>query len=427
MLPLRRVLAVGALAACATAATTCGVAYYPRDVADFCFSVCADADVGVADPPPSPPPGRPGLASVFWADVNAKSQPVLTYTGTAGPGGFPVAVSLETVTLSVATTAPFQGGLSYNVSFPSGGFDYVCPPLNYNGLVYGCQVGNGTQMWALHRLAADAPSVGARRGDILRIDVILSGAPFPAVGTLQPNAPPFGVARMDFSAAPIPRRDAGLLVLQQASAQINNALCVPASASSQLSLQGLRYSGYGVFSNDAGRTQLPSNWHMDDARKLLVIEPYPSQYWFNGTGFFVTEGAGTGAQCGWMNACNYRCEVYNYDSRFLDHIGTFAVTSKNAINNGSAFPSPRQIDVFVGNAIDAAGVFPCVMYMDAVTGVYLGLDKLELRPDACPNTAFYWYDTVVLAPPVFGAKGANGTGVVPFPSLCAGTEEQWNP
>ncbi|CAF4294278.1 unnamed protein product, partial [Adineta steineri] len=58
---------------------------------------------------------------------------------------------------------------------------------------------------------------------------------------------------------------------------------------------------------------------------------------------------------------------------------------------------PVAVKAWIGNAIDAAGVFPIVMYTDNATGHYLGLDKLD-TVIGLKMGATYWYlihDTTV--------------------------------
>ncbi len=55
--------------------------------------------------------------------------------------------------------------------------------------------------------------------------------------------------------------------------------------------------------------------------------------------------------------------MLNYDSRFLDFAGEWTVTRKT----GVADTAPRAVTAWLGHAIDAAGTFPVIMYLDKAT------------------------------------------------------------
>lgn len=61
---------------------------------------------------------------------------------------------------------------------------YQCPPDGYNGVAPECNGTSNTQLAILHLNTSDEK--------LYAIEVILSGAPFPPVGNLQDNQPPFG-------------------------------------------------------------------------------------------------------------------------------------------------------------------------------------------------------------------------------------------
>jgi len=79
-----------------------------------------------------------------------------------------------------------------------------------------------------------------------------------------------------------------------------------------------------------------------------------------------------------------------YDSRFLDYIGTWDITGKV----GSSDFAPTTAKVYLGNAIDAAGVFPCLMHIAVDGGYYLGLDKLDTTVGTGGSS--FWYPESML-------------------------------
>ena len=352
--------------------------YIPRQSETFCSSIDVNSTATVA--------AQEGEGiSVPWATLKNSAQWVTSYTDSG-----------SSMMLNVSIVA-----ISVSGSWPGVNLTYTCPPANYNGYPGGCAAAPQTQLWAVH--------TDASTGNIQRIDVVRSGAPFPTPSTLAGNQPPFGVARFAFAAPGIATMSSGLL--QLVPKNVSGLTCPAASLGQMLNLKGLRFSAYGYFSNNAGKSLMPSNWHMDDDRKLLVIEPLPAVFWFNNSGFFMSDSS---SQCVWDPLCNYECEVYNYDSRFLDYIGTWTITGKLGFNSTQS----RLVNAFLGNAIDAAGVFPCIMYMDVATGAYVGLDKFDTTPATAPTAAFYWYLQVVMTPPDFTQLA--------FPSSCSGSESQWS-
>ena len=306
---------------------------------------------------------------------------------------------------------------------------YACPPEGYFGVGPGCAVAPNTALLVTYRRP---PAVAGGATVLQRIDVIRSGSPFPQ--TLVANQPPFGAVSLDFTSSGIALQPCNssvsgwgcaaaggvasnflqLDLVASASAASSTGACLAAvnRSTQTLSLQGLRYSGYGYFTNNNGATLQASNWHMDDARKLLVIEPYPSPFWFNASGALLFAGPDT---CIFYRGCDYVCEVYNYDSRFMDYVGLMTFTAKlGSAGSGRAVTPPRTAHVWLGNAIDAAGVFPCLMYMDAATGFYLGLDRVGLQPGA--STGTYWYENVT---------ATLGLSQLALPAQCPGTKAEW--
>lgn len=59
-----------------------------------------------------------------------------------------------------------------------------------------------------------------------------------------------------------------------------------------------------------------------------------------------------------------------------------------------------SVDVWAGNAIDAAGVFPNYFFTDSTTGYYRGLDKLDSSPTA-GGAASYYYTSFIPGNPDF--------------------------
>lgn len=180
---------------------------------------------------------------------------------------------------------------------------------------------------------------------------------------------------------------------------------LPPSPPLQLNLTETSRGFFGARSLPAG--SMRSVWYQRDADKLLRIGPTPgsaglSDYYFNASGFFLhtTPFAGTGGKssCSWLSFCAYECEVYNYDSRFLDYIGTWRVSWKRDIGKYNT-SATRTVRAYAGNAIDAAGVFPVIAYISVEDGGYAGLDKITPAVTDNPDYAYYWYTVIEPAAP----------------------------
>lgn len=251
--------------------------------------------------------------------------------------------------------------------------NYECPPLGYNGAGPGCVTQPNTQLVVL--------KIGSSDRRLYSIDIILAGVPFPDANSLQDNQPPFGKSQILFT-SPIDLRSTGYLKICK---NITTNRCPNAD----LSKRRLPYPlpsnyGYGIFGIKAFNLVTNSTWIMDDLNQLLIVTAGSNYYYFNRTGFFLYDSESK--NCIWSPVCDYRCEVYNYNSRFLDYAGEWTITQKWGVN----MTEPKVTDIWIGNAIDAAGIFPVIMYTDKVTGHYLGLDKLDPVP-AAQMGATYWY------------------------------------
>ncbi|CAF1219902.1 unnamed protein product [Rotaria sp. Silwood1] len=251
--------------------------------------------------------------------------------------------------------------------------NYKCPPMGYNGVGSGCQTEPNTQLVVLQ--------VNALDGKLYIIDIILSGVPFPSSQDLKENQPPFGKARITFNSG-VALQPTGYFQIckhekhEQCPNQNISAYKLPHPLPSNY--------GYGIFGIQALNLITNSTWIMDDPNQLLIITAGTTYYYFNATGFFLYDS--DSKICTWSATCNYVCEAYNYDSRFLDYAGEWIITNKWGIET----MEPINAKIWIGNAIDAAGVFPIVMYTDKTTGHYLGLDKLDSIPSSKMG-ATYWY------------------------------------
>jgi hypothetical protein len=255
---------------------------------------------------------------------------------------------------------------NYNINFQ-------CPPPGYNGVGPGCAVQNNTQLVIVHINALD--------GKLYAMDIILSGSPFPLVQSLQNNQPPFGRARHIFQLG-ITIQSSGYFKICKKS---NSIQCPYQSDNArQLPYPLPSNYGYGIFGIQAFDLVTNSTWIMDDPNQLLIVTAGVYYYYFNQSGFFMYDSSIR--TCTWSSSCNYQCEVYNYNSRFLDYAGEWIIIKKWGINR----MQPLAVDAWIGNAIDAAGIFPIIMYTDKITGHYLGLDKLDPTPSA-EMGATYWY------------------------------------
>ncbi len=148
------------------------------------------------------------------------------------------------------------------------------------------------------------------------------------------------------------------------------------------------YSATGYF-KVGNYPNFASQWFVDSNYKLLALNAGPMAFFFNDTGFWYYDGS----SCTWNTHCDFECEVYNYDTRFLDYAGTWTVTYKSGATN-----TTRKVEAWIGNAIDAAGIFPAIMYMDYVSKAYMGLDKLDPISSESSGTT-YWYPDIVVETP----------------------------
>jgi hypothetical protein len=79
----------------------------------------------------------------------------------------------------------------------------------------------------------------------------------------------------------------------------------------------------------------------------------------------------------------------------MDYLGTWTITTKRGFDDVEV-----EVTAWAGNAIDAAGVFPSLVYMDATTNHYVGLDKLD--PDSTEGGCIsYFYTEFVDGTPDF--------------------------
>ncbi len=250
---------------------------------------------------------------------------------------------------------------------------YECPPVGYNGLALGCYTLPNTQLVILHINVLDSK--------LYAIDIILSGAPFPSPQSLMENQPPFGKARHVFNP--------GVTIQSTGYFQICKINSSDQCSNTNLDAHKLPHPlpstyGYGIFGTQSANLVTTSTWIMDDPNQLLIITAGLTYFYFNGTGFFMYDGSSE--TCIWLSACNYQCEVYNYDSRFLDYAGEWVITNKWGFSQIESV----VVEAWIGNAIDAAGIFPVILYTDKETGHYLGLDKLDTIVSRTMG-ATYWY------------------------------------
>ena len=279
--------------------------------------------------------------------------------------------------------------------------NYECPPDFYNGFDYRysfCQPVNDTMLTVAYVSPEDNMLWG--------LDVILAGTPFPA--ELSVNEPPFGAARYNFD-GPIALDAIGSLLLCPGT---HTVTCPGVNAEETLSLKGLVFSGFGSFVVEGLDYESSSIWiHDDDLQLLHLTAGEATGFWFNASGYFLADYVEQ--TCIWLPNCNFECEVYNYDSRFFDYIGTWFITGKK----GSPDFTNTTAKVYLGNAIDAAGVFPCLMYISVDGGYYLGLDKLDTTVGTGGSS--FWYSQIVPGKPNFTDY--------PLPTNldCPGTTEQF--
>lgn len=333
---------------------------------------------------------------VSLRDVIGNLSPMLRYAHHADGPGAEREVSIG----AVSAQGPAPGGVNLT---------YDCPPDGYNGFDrrFGsfCDATPDTQLW----IAVTRGTGAGRR--LLSVRVLLSGKPFtpPTVA-----APPFGTAVFDFEAGggvrlpAEPGANAGLDVCPDAARDAEADCTLPRGPSLQLNLTETSTGYFGVPPLPGGK--VPSAWYQRDADKLLRLGPTPdgagglSDYYFNESGFFLhtTPLPGTGGQasCQWVPSCGYVCEVYNYDDRFMDYLGTWDVSWKRDVDEYNVSHT-RAVHAYAGNAIDAAGVFPVIAYMTAggAASYYCGLDKVTPNITQNPDYAYYWYTGVNATPP----------------------------
>lgn len=243
--------------------------------------------------------------------------------------------------------------------------DYQCPSVGYNDVGPGCNTLPDTQLIVLHINVVD--------GKLYTTDIILSGNPFPPVEDLKENQPPFGKARHTFKSG-IAVQSTGYLKI--CKKDTSNRCLNDIFRTRKLPHPLPSNYGYGIFSIMSANLISNSTWIVDDPNQLQILTANTFYYYFNGSGFFMYDSASN--SCIWLSVCNYQCEVYNYDSRFLDYAGEWIITKKW----GVAEMEPVAVGAWIGNALDAAGIFPIILYLDKKTGHYIGLDKLDPVPSS---------------------------------------------
>lgn len=295
---------------------------------------------------------------------------------------------------------------------------YVCPPDGYNGfsLQYGsfCEATNNTQLWAI------MSTYETKR--LHEIRVILAHT-YPDVNTLEANSPPFGTAVFTFEGDGLdllqiePGQKLALCEIpvegDDEKEEVVTDTCPELPENSGLNTR-LQYTGYGYFGSDLlpKNTIIPGLWIQDDERQLLAGITSPSvngglqDLYFNRSGFFLhsyDNVDGANDTCQWFDFCDYQCEVYNYDSRFYDDLGTWRITWKigqDLFDEQYSIESPTQVRAYMGNAIDAVGVFPAVIYTNVDQTAYLGLDKIGSSDvTKQPGYAYYWYTNYTVSAP----------------------------
>lgn len=330
-----------------------------------------------------------------------------------------MAPMIRYVDAGVANTTEIEvaiGALVVNGSLPSAisNLSYSCPPNGYNGFFreFGsfCEMTENTQLWATF--------VDYETKLLHQIRVILSYE-FPEESTLTDNEPPFGTVLLNFPQG-LDLLSAGIDdeliicevdVIDETDEQVMECPVLPAVSNLNVKLTATSFGYFGA--QALGTTQIPSNWYQDDEKQLLSGITTPSttnglqDFYFNGSGFFLhsyMSPDGSADTCSWFPFCDYECEVYNYDARFFDDLGTFNVTWKlNQEQFDTADYSKNstlQIRAYMGNAIDAAGIFPCLIYTNTDQNAYHGLDKIG-SADATkqPDYSYFWYSRYELGPP----------------------------
>ncbi|CAF1218422.1 unnamed protein product [Adineta steineri] len=268
----------------------------------------------------------------------------------------------------------YIGALTVLGAFDNYDLNYYCPPDGYNGAGGdGCTTLLNTQLCILYINTLDEKLYG--------IDIILSGTPFPSPSTLQANQPPFGKATHKF--------DSGITIKSTGYLQIcksTNSNRCPSQylVSYKIPNPFPSNTGYGIYGVESQNLITNSVWILDDPNQLLIVTAGNYYYYFNASGFFQYDYNSN--KCVWNPNCNYTCEVYNYDSRYLDYAGEWVITKKWGIDN----IEPTVVNAWIGLAIDAAGVFPVILYTHNQTNHYVGFDKLDTTPGN-KKSATYWY------------------------------------
>ncbi|CAF4381850.1 unnamed protein product, partial [Rotaria sp. Silwood2] len=253
--------------------------------------------------------------------------------------------------------------------------NYECPPIGYNGVGSGCQTQPNTELVVLHVNAIDHK--------LYAMDIILSGTPFPAPDNLKDNQPPFGKAHHQFTT--------GISVQSAGYFQICKSKNSDQCPNKNLDVHRLPHPipsnyGYGIYAIQVLDFVTNATWIMDDSNKLHIAAIGTIHYYFNTTGSFIYDS--TTKTCTWSKSCNYACEVYDYNSRFLDFGGEWIITKKWGIED----MQPQAVETWIGHTIGAAGVFPIIMYTDKKTGHFLGVDKLDAAPTLKTGATFFFTD-----------------------------------
>lgn len=251
------------------------------------------------------------------------------------------------------------------------------------------------------------------------IRVILSGKPFNTPPTA--GQPPFGTAIISIAGAGIDLAfaDDGMdLAICPQHASTDPVHCaVPSGPRLEMNLTG---TSSGLFRTNFMPSPMFSLWYQDDPNQLLRMGPMPAtartaqNLYYNVSGLYIaTTGTGvTGdiePQCSSFNTlCDYHCEVYGYNSRFMDYVGTWDLSWKKDFDGLYSATSTNRVHAFMGNAFDMVGVYPCLMYMTEDMLGYVGLDKVDLTPGR--GYTYFFYPTVTLGPPE--------SSVFEFPSQC---------
>eukprot|EP00667_Euglena_gracilis_P007726 EG_transcript_7815 len=272
---------------------------------------------------------------------------------------------------------------------------FHCPTMPYYGTppAY-CDSAPSMQLAALHVSANNT---------LYEMDIILSPAQYPPLESLAANKPPFGVARIQVPCG-VPLPVAGSLQICKVDFPAVGCVAawlppraLPDPLPSNVGQGSLSLAQYGI--------SLPSDWVADDANELLVVTAGTTRYFFNSAGHYLSQ-AGT---CSAHTNKNYAGEMYTYDSRFLDFVGTVTVTSH------FGYPSfqPVRVSLWVGLAFDSAKIDPVILYIDKSTGFYRGMDAFDIvKPPTQAYGASYWYSAIAATVPgedalAYAARMAN--------------------